>query len=110
MEQPVSINKIKREIFNIRKEIADIKGEYSREEKKFDIYLWRGIKIEGHKTKPVTNIFLTTPEDYISIPDSKYLLLLVRDDLIREKQVLTRELINKITKFKNDATRSDNIQ
>lgn len=109
MEQSISINKIRREIFNIRKELADINGEYSLEEKKFDIYLWKGIRIEGHKTKPIANILLAAPGNYIPVPDSKYMLLLIRDDLIREKQILTRELINKITKFRDDKARSDSI-
>lgn len=102
MEQSVSISKIKREIYNVRREIADIKGEYPQEEKKYNIYLWRGIRIEGHKTKSIADILLTGSDQYTPIPDSKYILLLIRNDLIREKQILTRELINKITKFRDD--------
>lgn len=109
MEQFVSISKIKREIYNIRKEIADIKGEYPQKEKKYNIYLWKGVRIEGHSTKLLTNILLTGSEDYTPIPDSKYIMLLIRNDLLREKQILTRELIDKITKFRNDKPRFSDI-
>ena len=95
----VSISKIKRSIFDLRVEIAHIKGEQPSQDKKFDIYMWKGIKISGHTSKPITSISLIISDDYVPIPDSKYLLLLLRDDLLREKQILTRELINKITNY-----------
>ena len=101
MEQSVSLSKIKKSIFELRKEIADINGEYPVEShKKLTVYMWNGIRVLSHNTKPVVNIELILGEDYVPIPDSRYLLLLIRDELVREKQLLTKELIIKVTKFR----------
>ena len=103
MEQSVSLSKIKRSIYDLRKEIANINGESPTiSHKKLTIYMWKGIRVTYHNIKGTVLITLAINESYDPIPDSKYILLLIRDELVREKQLLTRELINKITDFNNE--------
>ena len=98
----VPISEIKRAVFNLRKEIADINGESPTEDKKHLTYMWKGLIIQGHKTRPTASIYITNAEEYKPIPDVRYILMLIRDDLVREKQILTRQLINKITRYKDE--------
>ena len=96
MSESVSLSSIKSQIFTLRKELAEINGESPIEEKNHQIYLWKGLKIYGHKKKPIVKITIVSPEDYGDVPEMRYLLLLIRDDMLQERAIITRELISKV--------------
>lgn len=99
MSDTVSLGSIKRSIFEIRAEIAEIHNEQPSKEGVFDSYMWKGIKITSHRTKKFTRLVIISAESYKDVPENRYVLLLIRDDMLKEKQYLTMNLINKVMKY-----------